>query len=114
VPVELPDQDCIQQALEQRRGRKMAIMSRVRGDRAGWQRLAQTNAEQQLGSHLASKQNIYNRYLALQDALGLDSIPQRLECFDISHSSGEATVASCVVFDREGPRTSDYRHYRRG
>ncbi|MET3998707.1 excinuclease ABC subunit UvrC [Marinobacterium sp. MBR-109] len=111
VPVELPDQDCIQQALEQRRGRKMAIMSRVRGDRAGWQRLAQTNAEQQLGSHLASKQNIYNRYLALQDALGLDSIPQRLECFDISHSSGEATVASCVVFDREGPRKSDYRRF---
>jgi excinuclease ABC subunit C len=111
VSVELPDQECIQQALEQRRGRKMAIMSRVRGDRAGWQRLAQTNAEQQLGSHLASKQNIYNRYLALQDALGLDSIPQRLECFDISHSSGEATVASCVVFDREGPKKSDYRRF---
>jgi len=111
VSVELPDQECLQQALEQRRGRKMAIMSRVRGDRAGWQRLAQTNAEQQLGSHLASKQNIYNRYLALQDALGLDSIPQRLECFDISHSSGEATVASCVVFDREGPRKSDYRRF---
>lgn len=111
VSVELPDQECIQQALEQRRGRKMAIMSRVRGDRAGWQRLAQANAEQQLGSHLASKQNIYNRYLALQDALGLDSIPQRLECFDISHSSGEATVASCVVFDREGPKKSDYRRF---
>jgi excinuclease ABC subunit C len=87
------------------------VVSRVRGDRAGWQRLAQTNAEQQLGSHLASKQNIYHRYLALQEALGLDSTPQRIECFDISHSSGEATVASCVVFDREGPKKSDYRRF---
>jgi|SRR5690554_439870 excinuclease ABC subunit C len=111
VPVELEDQLVLQQALEQRRERKLAILSRVRGDRAGWQRLAQTNAEQQLGSHLASKQNIYNRYLALQDALGLDAVPQRLECFDISHSSGEATVASCVVFDREGPKKSDYRRF---
>jgi len=111
TPVEISDQDCIQQALEQKRGRKVAVLSRVRGDRAGWQRLAQTNAEQQLGSHLASKQNIYNRYLSLQDALGLDAVPQRLECFDISHSSGEATVASCVVFDREGPKKSDYRRF---
>jgi Excinuclease ABC subunit C len=111
VPMELPDQTCLQQALEQRRKRKVAVVSRVRGDRAGWQRLAQTNAEQQLGSHLASKQNIYHRYLALQEALGLDSTPQRIECFDISHSSGEATVASCVVFDREGPKKSDYRRF---
>lgn len=111
VAAELPDQSCLQEALEQRRGRKVSILSRVRGDRAGWQRLAQTNAEQQLGSHLASKQNTYNRYLALQDALGLDTVPQRLECFDISHSSGEATVASCVVFDREGPKKSDYRRF---
>jgi excinuclease ABC subunit C len=83
----------------------------VRGDKAGWQRLAQTNAEQQLSSHLASRHNVYNRFLALQEALGLDGIPQRLECFDISHSSGEATVASCVVFDRNGPLKTDYRHF---
>lgn len=111
VPAELADQECVQQALEQRRGHKVVIQSRVRGDRAGWQRLAQTNAEQQLGSHLAGKQNMYNRYLALQEALGLDSLPRRMECFDISHSSGEATVASCVVFDREGPKKSDYRRF---
>lgn len=111
VSVELSDQECVQQALEQRRGHKVVIQSRVRGDRAGWQRLAQTNAEQQLGSHLASKQSMYNRYLALQEALGLDAVPRRMECFDISHSSGEATVASCVVFDQEGPRKSDYRRF---
>ena len=111
VPEPVGDQECLQAALEQKRGRKVAIASSVRGDRAGWQRLAQTNAEQQLSSHLASKQNMYNRFLALQDALSLDQVPARLECFDISHSSGEATVASCVVFDREGPKKSDYRRF---
>jgi len=103
--------ECVQQALEQRRGRKVSLQHSVRGERAGWQRLAQTNAEQQLTSHLASKQNVHNRFLALQDALSLDYLPQRLECFDISHSSGEATVASCVVFDREGPKKADYRRF---
>ncbi len=111
VPLALEDSDALEQALSQRRNRKVVIQYRVRGDKAGWQRLAQTNAEQQLASHLASRQNIYNRFLALQEVLGLDSIAQRLECFDISHSSGEATVASCVVFDRNGPLKTDYRHF---
>lgn len=111
VSFELDDADALQQALSERRGRNVSITHRVRGERAGWQRLAQTNAEQQLASHLASKQSIHNRYLALQDLLGLDHLPQRLECFDISHSQGEATVASCVVFDRNGPCKSDYRTF---
>ena len=109
--VEVDGKECLEEALSERSGRKVALIHKVRSDKAGWQRLAQTNAEQQLQSHLASKQNIYNRYLALQDALQLDSPPQRLECFDISHSSGEATVASCVVFDRNGPLKTDYRHF---
>ncbi|MBR9884315.1 MAG: excinuclease ABC subunit UvrC [Oceanospirillales bacterium] len=108
---ELEENDALAQALSQKRGRNVSITHKVRGDRAGWQRLAQTNAEQQLASHLANKQNIHGRYLALQDLLGLDSLPQRLECFDISHSSGEATVASCVVFDGNGPLKSDYRTF---
>ncbi len=107
----LDDAECLEQALAAKRGRKVAIAHHVRGERAAWQRLAQTNAEQQLASHLASKQSIHNRFLALQDLLGLDDMPQRLECFDISHSSGEATVASCVVFDRNGPKKSDYRTF---
>lgn len=105
------DKECIEQALTDKRGKKAVIINRVRGEKAGWQRLAQTNAEQSLQSHLASKQNTYNRYLALQDVLQLENIPQRMECFDISHSSGEATVASCVVFDRNGPLKTDYRHF---
>ncbi len=107
----LDDKDCLEEALAERRGKKVAVVERVRAEKAGWQRLAQTNAEQHLQSHLASKQNIYNRFLALQEALQLDDVPRRLECFDISHSSGEATVASCVVFDHNGSLKSDYRHF---
>ncbi|MGY8873283.1 MAG: helix-hairpin-helix domain-containing protein, partial [Pseudomonadales bacterium] len=87
------------------------LSSRVKGERAGWQKLALTNAEQHLGSHLASKQNIYKRFMALQEVFALEEVPKRLECFDISHSSGEATVASCVVFDRNGPLKKDYRTF---
>ncbi|GGB92755.1 UvrABC system protein C [Marinobacterium zhoushanense] len=111
VSYELEGREALEQALSEKRGRSVSIAHKVRGERAGWQRLAQTNAEQQLASHLASKQSIHGRYLALQDLLGLDSLPERLECFDISHSSGEATVASCVVFDRNGPLKSDYRTF---
>ena len=108
-PVE--DKECIEEALSEKRGKRVTLTHNVRGERAGWQRLAQTNAEQHLASHLANKKNVYNRFLELQEALVLDSVPQRLECFDISHSSGEATVASCVVFDRNGPLKQDYRTF---
>ncbi len=111
VPEELDDKQCMEDALASARSKRVTIAHNVRGERAAWQKLAQTNAEQQLGSFLANKKNIYNRYLELQELLGLDELPARMECFDISHSSGEATVASCVVFDKNGPLKSDYRHF---
>lgn len=111
LPSEVDDKACLQQAIEESSSKKVTVSHTVRGERAAWQKLANTNAEQQLGSYLANKKNIYNRYLELQSVLDLDEVPQRLECFDISHSSGEATVASCVVFDRNGPLKSDYRHF---
>src|SRR5690606_13366020 len=70
-----------------------------------------TNAEQALMARLANRQHLAARFDALGEALQLDEPPQRLECFDISHSSGEATVASCVVMGPEGPLKSDYRRY---
>ncbi|MEM5529873.1 excinuclease ABC subunit UvrC [Gammaproteobacteria bacterium AS21] len=107
----IEDEELLTQALSAKRGSKIEISHNVRGERAGWQRLTQTNAEQQLGNMLASKKNIFNRFLSLQESLSLDEIPKRLECFDISHSSGEATVASCVVFDHNGPLKKDYRRF---
>lgn len=97
--------------LEALRGKTLSISYRVRGTRARWQQLAVTNAEQALMARLANRQHVAARFDALAQALELDEVPQRLECFDISHSSGEATVASCVVFGPEGPIKSDYRRY---
>lgn len=98
-------------AIAEVRGRELAISPRVRGTRARWQQLAVTNAEQALIARLANRQHAAARMEALGEALGMDQPPQRLECFDISHSSGEATVASCVVFGPEGPLKSDYRRF---
>ena len=98
-------------AVAELRGREIAISHRVRGTRARWQQLALTNAEQALGARLANRQHVAARFEALAEALDLDEPPQRLECYDISHSSGEATVASCVAFGPEGPLKSDYRRF---
>ncbi|TLX56102.1 excinuclease ABC subunit C [Stutzerimonas nosocomialis] len=98
-------------AIAELKGREVAISHRVRGTRARWQQLALTNAEQALSARLANRQHLAARFDALAEALEMDEVPMRLECFDISHSSGEATVASCVVFGPEGPLKSDYRRY---
>lgn len=87
------------------------IGDNVRGHRQRWVNIAVNSAEQALGSHLANRNNINQRFEALQEGLKLEVMPKRLECFDISHSSGEATVASCVVFDSNGPLKSDYRRF---
>ncbi|MDU9416046.1 excinuclease ABC subunit UvrC [Pseudomonas sp. zfem005] len=99
------------QAVAELRGRELSISHRVRTNRARWQQLAVTNAEQALAARLANRQHMADKFEALAEVLDLDEPPQRLECYDISHSSGEATVASCVVFGPEGALKSDYRRY---
>ena len=108
---EVADADLLAQALTATAGRKVSIAWRVRGQRARWLDLALSNAEQSLATHLRDREQVYARFEALQEALRLDALPQRLECFDISHTRGEATVASCVVFDSNGPLKSDYRRF---
>ena len=117
IPAEIivnaePDSaDIIAQALSVQAERKVKLRSRVRESRAQWLMLAQQTAETNLTAHLAGRQTMLGRLQALQDLLGLSQLPERMECFDISHSSGEATVASCVVFDQHGPRKVDYRTF---
>ena len=111
VNAEHEDLPVIADALAQARGFSVTFSHRVRGTRNRWQSMAATNAEQALTSMLNNRQNIQARFEALQEALGLDEMPTRLECYDISHTSGESTVASCVVFGPEGPLKSDYRRY---
>ena len=99
-------------ALSERIGRNIEIRDKVRGFRAKWIELAQRTAEQNLAGKLASKQTLEQRFESLRETLNLDITPERLECFDISHSSGEAVVASCVVFDNNsGALKSDYRRF---
>ncbi|WP_333876229.1 excinuclease ABC subunit UvrC [Methylobacter sp.] len=89
----------------------VAISNNVRGERLKWLQMTCTNAENSLMSKLSDKQGIYARFLSLQEELGCQELPKRLECFDISHTQGDQTVASCVVFDREGPVKSAYRRF---
>jgi excinuclease ABC subunit C len=111
VNQELEDAGLLAQVLQERAGRRVVITARVRAERARWLELAQHNAEHALNAHLSGQAGMHRRWQALQAALGLDSIPARLECMDVSHTQGEATVASCVVFTEEGPVKADYRRY---
>lgn len=107
----IDDGPLLETELSERRGRKVVIKNRVRGDRARWLEMAHTNAEQGLSLQVASNATIRRQFAALSDALGFDQPIERLECFDVSHTSGEATVASCVVFTAAGPLKSDYRRF---
>lgn len=105
----MDESELLEEAVAKLAGHKVALKYRGRGTRRKWVELAENTAKQNLSSRIASKQNMLQRFEALQALLGTDTMPARLECFDISHSSGEATVASCVVFDTNGPLKSDYR-----
>ncbi len=109
--VEPEDRELLEEVLGERAGRKVAVTAKVRGDRARWVEMATRNAEHALAAHLASRSSQQKRFEALQEELGLSDMPRRIECFDISHTRGEATVASCVVFDNNGPLKSDYRRF---
>ena len=107
----IADQALLQEVLASQAGRKVEIKSSVRGERARYLDIASQNAALALGTELASSASQRARLVSLQELLGLAQTPARIECFDISHTMGEATVASCVVFDAEGPVRGQYRRY---
>jgi len=111
IETAINDGELLQQELTQRVGHRVRIRSRVRGDRLRWLQMARTNAEQGLNLRVASNATIKRQFVALGEALNLEETPQRLECFDVSHTSGEAAVASCVVFNTAGALKSDYRRF---
>jgi len=111
VSERLPDSSELETALSFVAGKKIRLTERVRGHRSKWLDLAQTNAEETLQSRLSSKQSMLDRFTSLQENLSLEFTPERIECFDISHTGGEGTVGSCVIFDQNGPLKSDYRRF---
>lgn len=108
---EIPDAPLIEAALAEAAGRKVQLKWSVRGERAGYLELASRNAALTLGSELSSQGAQQARSEALKELLGLAEPATRIECFDISHTQGEATVASCVVFDEKGPVRAQYRRF---
>ena len=101
----------LERAIGEQSGRRVRIRSNVRGDRARWVAMAVDNAELALQQRIASRVNLRGQFDALRKLLGLEHPPTRIECFDVSHTGGESTVASCVVFGHDGARKSDYRRY---
>lgn len=106
----LPERDLLAGSLSDIAGRRVNIQSKPRGDRARYLKLARTNAATALVSKLSQQSTIHQRLAALAETLDLPPI-RRMECFDISHTMGEQTVASCVVFDSNGPLRAEYRRY---
>jgi excinuclease ABC subunit C len=109
--LELEDEALLSHALSEQSGRQVAVRHRVRAPRTRWLEMAAENARQALELRIAGTAGFTAQFEALGEALGLETAPQRIECFDISHTGGEATVASCVVFNPEGPLKSDYRRF---
>jgi excinuclease ABC subunit C len=105
------DKDEFEEVLSEQAGRKIRVLTNAIGDKKVWLKMAQTNAELALQQRMATSANQQARLVALREALRLTESTERIECFDISHTMGEATVGSCVVFDRGDMQNSEYRRY---
>jgi excinuclease ABC subunit C len=111
VGVELADAESLGQLLTERAGQAVSVRRPARGIGAKWVELAEENATQALRMRRAQRQGAEEMLTALADELELPEPPGRIECFDISHTGGEGTVASCVVFGTEGPLKKEYRRF---
>ena len=107
----IPDRQLLEDVFGQQAQHRVKLIPQTRGIPRRWIKLAEMNARDALRRHLTDQANLRSRFEALQEALGLDAVPERIECFDISHTQGEATVAACVVYGLEGPVKSAYRRY---
>ena len=101
--------DLVIEALSQQNGRRISVHRPQRGSKVKLLEMARINARDAIRRRVNEKESMQQRLAALVEVLKLDEVPTRIECFDISHTSGERTVASCVVFDQNGPLKTDYR-----
>lgn len=111
ISISLENADWIAQALSEQFEKRIQIIHGTRGRYRRWQQMAKNNAEHAYLTFSSSQQHIFQRLTALQKTLGLANRPLRIECFDISHTQGSQTVASCVVFTEEGASNADYRRF---
>jgi excinuclease ABC subunit C len=111
TPAEIIDAFLEQHYVEQPRPPLVISAAAARGERRVWVEMAAKNARLALAQRAREKSTQEGRIVALREALGLPETAQRIECFDISHTMGEAAVASCVVYDRAGMQKSDYRRF---
>ncbi|KTD16630.1 excinuclease ABC subunit UvrC [Legionella jordanis] len=107
----IDDLKALETMLSELRGKRCQIQTKPRGVKARWMDFALNNLNLSVADHIASSATMKKRYDALGQFLQRQQAIDRMECFDISHTQGEATVASCVVFDSEGPKKSDYRRF---
>lgn len=112
TPISLPEPEQICDALQQFCHKQIKLSHSVRGDRSSWLKMAQLSADEALNSRLAADAVIEQQLIELSTALDLDSTIKRIECFDVSHTQGIATIASCVVFDSCGPLRAAYRRFK--
>ncbi len=107
----LPQVALLEEVFSDQSDRKVQFKVGSRGVRRRWLQMAQFNADDALRRRIADRASLARRFEALRDELEIDAVPARIECFDTSHTAGEATVASCVVFDMNGAVKSDYRRF---
>jgi excinuclease ABC subunit C len=111
VAGEVADAELLAASLGERSGHRVEISRGLRGTRARWCEMVTRNAGTALNMRLASRAGVAEQLDDLQRTLGVATALRRLECFDISHTQGESTIASCVVFGPEGPLKSEYRRF---
>jgi excinuclease ABC subunit C len=103
--------DALEAALAEQAKRPIRLITSPQGERRMWLEMAEKNALLSLANRVRERGTQEARLVALREALGLPEAAQRIECFDVSHTMGEATVASCVVFDGHGMQKSEYRRF---
>jgi excinuclease ABC subunit C len=117
IPVEIlmshdfEDVELLENVISDKAGKKIKLKSNVRGERSKWLAMAKENAGLTIKQKLASNKSQHKRFEALQKLLNFKEPIEHMECFDISHTQGEATVGSCVVFGQNGPVNSKYRQF---